>query len=102
MKLKNLIKLPKKRHTNLVHHAAQQEFCQCASCCLDREANQVIEEIGEIDLELFVEKVMDIIHNSQLCKIANKGADWITRRERKRELTEALADNFKEIVREVE
>ena len=53
---------------------------------------EYFDKLQSLKKKLTVENLEKIIHKSDLCKAANKGADWVTRRIRKRDLVKAIRE----------
>ncbi len=73
----------------------------CEECLRAMSFNQAHEIFSNLPfnpaemIDLDEQKIMDIIHQSELCQSANKNADWPVRRERKSRLAQAIVKAFK-------
>ena len=92
MKLKNLVKLPEKRRPE--EDPEQQGSPEDTA---NYEYNQAIDQIGEIEVELDVGKIYKFLSNN--ASVGHTFLDTYLSEGEMKFLAQAIADNFKEIVK---
>lgn len=63
----------------------------------DKLINKSISKIKALVVQSFnEEELMNIIHKSEICSVANKNSAWFIRKTRKKDLAEAIIAQMKE------